>query len=55
MTKTYCDYCGKETTRGFSIIVRSPFEQEVYDVCKQCYDNLHKWMKEEDKYEHSNT
>ncbi len=55
MKKTFCDYCGKETTGDFAIITRDRFEQEIYDVCKQCYDNLHSWMREDKKYEFRNT
>lgn len=56
MTKKFCDRCGAEIVNGFTIVLRkSPIDQEVYDVCKRCYDNIHWWMTERKDNESCNT
>lgn len=47
MKKTFCDRCGIEATQTWQIILRrSPIDQEKYDLCKKCYDNIKWWITE---------
>lgn len=47
MTKYFCDRCGKEIESLDSVFIEViDINPNLFHLCKDCYDELNRWLKE---------